>query len=58
MMSHQKREHPNLRLTTYNMLLSNTYVIVISLDFTKAFDMLRHYTLGLLTDNQDGSISN
>ena len=27
------------------MLLSNPYVIVISLDFTKAFDMVRHSTM-------------
>ena len=27
------------------MLLSNPYVIVISLGFTKAFDMVRHSTL-------------
>ena len=27
------------------MLLSSPYVIVISLDFTKAFDMVRHSTM-------------
>jgi len=28
-----------------NMLLINPYVIVIALDFSKAFDMVRHSTL-------------
>ena len=31
--------------TVTNLLLSNPYVIVISLDFSKAFDTVRHYTL-------------
>jgi len=31
--------------TVTNLLLSNPYVIVISLDFSKAFDIVRHYTL-------------
>ena len=35
----------NLLHIIANMLLSNPYVIVISLDFSKAFDMVRHSAL-------------
>jgi len=34
-----------LLITVTNLLLTNPYVIVISMDFSKAFDTVRHSTL-------------